>query len=279
MGGVKSRSYGSYRIHHNNEVDSGDKDFWVSGAADDNQSVMAKPVVKVCKTEEELSRFLGFLIEKSANENIRKSNKFTVAVSGGSLPKFLCQALPSLTTDWSKWFIFFCDERIVPFNDPESTYGVYMEKLLGIVPIQDEQVVKINPDLQAAAAATDYSGKIAYHFPDLELPKFDMLLLGMGPDGHTCSLFPDHPLLKEQGLWIAPITDSPKPPPSRITFTLPVINNASSAVFVCTGASKAEVVKQVIEDPECRLPAALVRPVDGELHWILDQGAGEMLSK
>lgn len=275
---MKSRSYGSYRIHHNNEVDGGDKDFWVNGS-DDASTTMAKPAIRICKSDEELARFLGFVIEKKSNEAIRKTQRFTVAVSGGSLPKILCETLPSLTTDWSKWVVFFCDERLVPFNDPESTYGVYKEKLLGVVPIQDEQIIKINPDLSAADAASDYSGKIANHFPDAELPKFDMLLLGMGPDGHTCSLFPNHPLLKEQGLWVAPITDSPKPPPCRVTFTLPVINNASSVVFVCTGSSKAEVVKQVLEDPENRLPAALVRPVDGELHWILDQGASQLLTK
>jgi len=186
--------------------------------------------------------------------------------------------LPTLKTDWSKWVVFFCDERLVPFNDPESTYGVYKEKLFGQIPIEESQVIKIDPSLSVESAANDYASKIAHYFPDLELPKFNLLLLGMGPDGHTCSLFPDHPLLKEQGLWVAPIKDSPKPPPQRVTLTFPVINNASCAIFVCTGESKAEVVKKILEDPNCKLPSALVKPLAGELHWILDQDAGKLLS-
>ncbi|GAB6021916.1 hypothetical protein CHUAL_006079 [Chamberlinius hualienensis] len=275
MGGVKSRAYGSYRIHHNNEVDT-DKDLWADGNADTLN--MAKPDVKICKSKDEIIRHLGYLIEKTANDAIRKSNNFKVAVSGGSLPDYLCQILPTIKSDWSKWLIFFCDERLVPFDDSESTYGVYRQKLFGLIPIEENNVIKVDVSLSAQTAANDYSSKIAHYFPDMELPKFDLLLLGMGPDGHTCSLFPDHPLLKEQALWVAPITDSPKPPPSRVTLTLPVVNNSSTACFLCTGAAKAEVVKQILENPECRLPAALVKPIAGELHWILDEDAGSLLT-
>lgn len=102
---------------------------------------------------------------------------------------------------------------------------------------------KIKFSSTAEDAAKDYIMKMSVHFPPDSLPKFDLLLLGMGEDGHTCSLFPGHRLLEETGVWVCPINDSPKPPPSRITLTLPVINNAKCCAFALTGAGKAPVVK------------------------------------
>lgn len=104
------------------------------------------------------------------------------------------------------------------------------------------------------------------------IPKFDLLLLGMGPDGHTCSLFPGHALLAEDKVLVAPIADSPKPPPRRITMTYPLINNARACVFAMSGAGKADMVKRILGDGE-QLPAGLVRPTNGTLTWILDEAA------
>ena len=105
-------------------------------------------------------------------------------------------------------------------------------------------------------------------------PIFDLILLGMGPDGHTASLFPSHELLSESDRWVAYIEDSPKPPPKRITFTYPVINHASRIVFVCTGAEKADVLHSVLDHPEAGLPAARVKPVfPGQLYWFTDDAA------
>ena len=139
-------------------------------------------------------------------------------------------------------------------------------------------------------------------FPPDRVPRFDVLLLGLGPDGHTCSLFPGHKLLNETSLWVCPINDSPKPPLCRITLTLPVINNARKCIFAAVGSSKAEVVKvlfywrfgerfrspsvfspplfnisqRILQDRES-LPAARVQPQNGELFWILDEDAAEFL--
>lgn len=95
----------------------------------------------------------------------------------------------------------------------------------------------------AEEAAKDYIKKMSVYFPPDSLPKFDVLLLGMGPDGHTCSLFPDHRLLDETSVWVSPINDSPKPPPSRITLTFPVINSAKTCIFAITGEGKADMIK------------------------------------
>ena len=105
-------------------------------------------------------------------------------------------------------------------------------------------------------------------------PVFDLILLGMGPDGHTCSLFPGHELLTEEDRWVAPIEDSPKPPPKRITFTFPVLNHAARVAFVASGAVKADILRVVLDEPEAGLPASRVRPASpGHLYWFVDDAA------
>ncbi|KAL1122975.1 hypothetical protein AAG570_003299, partial [Ranatra chinensis] len=165
---------------------------------------------------------------------------------GGSLVKFLAGGLVDVKTDWDKWLFFLCDERVVPSDSEDSNFGAYKKHLIGKIPVKEEQFVIIDDTLSGEDAAVDYSEKLERHFGSGGLPKFDLLLLGMGEDGHTCSLFPGHRLLDESTLWVAHISDSPKPPPTRITLTLPVINNAANCVFALTGAGKADVVKVIL---------------------------------
>lgn len=221
---------------------------------------------------------LSNLLQMSADDVLASGDTFKVGLSGGSLVQLLAQCLPNVTTDWNKWYFFFCDERVVPFDSNDSTYGEYKLKLIGKIPVTEEQFIKIDPDLPAEDAAKDYIKKMSVFFPPDRVPCFDVLLLGLGPDGHTCSLFPDHKLLNEASLWVCPINDSPKPPPSRITLTLPVINNAKKCIFAVTGSGKAEIVKRILQDRE-NLPAARVQPHNGELYWILDEGAAKFVEK
>lgn len=230
-------------------------------------------VVTVIQDEQNVITEVCNLIENISKQAIEKDDVFKVGLSGGSLTKFLSIGLPKIDTDWSKWRLFFCDERVVPFESADSTYGIYKNALIGNLPLTDHQFIKIDPHLPAEAAAKDYIQKMAVYFPPDSLPRFHLLLLGVGPDGHTCSLFPGHRICDETSVWVAPVTNAPKPPPSRITLTFPVVNNAEYCVFAVTGAAKAEVVKRILKDNE-PLPAGRVKPTDGTLHWILDSEAG-----
>lgn len=231
------------------------------------------PVI-VVKNKDGVIEELGKLIEKTAKDSIENNGIFLIGFSGGSLVGFLTTALPKIKTDFSKWRIFFCDERVVPVSDPESTFGVYKKAFIdsGAVDLNENQFIQIKQGVSAEEAAVDYANKVKQFFPTSDLPQFDMLLLGMGPDGHTCSLFPGHKLLTVTDKWIASITDSPKPPPSRVTMTFPVVNNAKVCVFATAGKGKADMIKKVLVDKE-DLPAAKVQPHSGNLYWIVDEEA------
>lgn len=135
----------------------------------------------------------------------------------------------------------------MPESDAESTYGVYKRKLVPNTKLQLTQFVGINTELTLEECAKDYEEKILKEF-QLEygaVPEFDLLLLGMGPDGHTCSIFPGHALSRERERLIAPIADSPKPPPERVTMTFPLINAARCCIFAICGEGKADTVKVI----------------------------------
>eukprot|EP00191_Tetraselmis_sp_GSL018_P006102 CAMPEP_0177619284 /NCGR_PEP_ID=MMETSP0419_2-20121207/26158_1 /TAXON_ID=582737 /ORGANISM="Tetraselmis sp., Strain GSL018" /LENGTH=243 /DNA_ID=CAMNT_0019118501 /DNA_START=90 /DNA_END=817 /DNA_ORIENTATION=- len=179
---------------------------------------------------------LGEFVKSVAAEAIATRGAFSVGIAGGSLVKMLAGMLDTDGIEWNKWHLFWVDERCVPHSDPESNYGGAAAALLSKVPIPDSQIHPINETLcdgrtgMAEAAARDYDQTLKA-LPEMvlprrgELPAFDLLLLGFGPDGHICSLFPHHPLLgTADERWVLPIADSPKPPPERITLSLPVVN-------------------------------------------------------
>ncbi|CAN1314158.1 Probable 6-phosphogluconolactonase 1 [Linum perenne] len=149
------------------------------------------------------------------------------------------------------------------------------------VPIVPSHVHSINDSVSAEEAADDYEFAIRQLVKTSDCPKFDLILLGMGPDGHVASLFPNHPALNEKEEWVTFITDSPKPPPERITFTLPVINSASNVAIVATGESKADALHLAISNaagPDgSLLPARMVQPMKGKLVWFLDKPAASKL--
>lgn len=226
----------------------------------------------VFETPAEIADFVASCVLDCASKSVSERGIFTLGVSGGSIINILVEKLASQKVDWGKWKVFFCDERLVALSDPDSTYGQYKKKLIDVAGCE-KSWIPINPDLNVEECAADYQSKVEAVFGAGELPSFDMLLLGMGPDGHTCSLFPGHQLLKEEKRLIAPISDSPKPPPCRVTMTLPVLNNSRNAVFISAGASKADTIKEVFHPIGNPLPASLVKPKHGTLRWVMDKAA------
>ncbi|KAI5780283.1 hypothetical protein DFH27DRAFT_583791 [Peziza echinospora] len=248
------------------------------------------PTVYSYANSAELSTSLSTYILQAQSASLARHSRFRVAVSGGSLPSIL--ASPSLTlnpaTQWSKWDIFFADERAVPLDHPDSNYGLLKTVLLDHIPLDhihghptvypiDESLLHDTQELADAYEQTlvrSFAAKDA-----VKTPIFDLILLGCGPDGHTCSLFPGHELLREDIAWVSPIEDSPKPPPRRITLTLPVVAHAVKVVFVAVGAGKKEVLKTIFERPEEGLPCSLVNLAGGDkVAWFTDNAAIEGVS-
>ncbi len=180
--------------------------------------------------------------------------------------------------DWAAWHVFWADERCVPWSSPDSNYGLANRLLFERVGIPREQIYAVNGSLGPAESADAYTAALAEVLGDEKgrIPVLDVILLGVGEDGHTASLFPNHSLLKETQQWAAPVFDAPKPPPARVTLTLPVINQARHVFFVAAGEGKKSILSQIFGPGfhQSQLPAALVHPVSGDLQWFMDEAAG-----
>jgi 6-phosphogluconolactonase len=201
------------------------------------------PVLYSFEDVPNLCESLANFITKAQSDAIAKRGNFTIALSGGSLPNNLKNLINHPDIQWDKWQVFFADERIVPLDHPDSNYAACAKAFLDHVPIKREQIHTINTSLftdatktdptgepkdkeaaenEAVEIADDYEQQLVQTFAgafSARYPTFDLILLGMGPDGHTCSLFPGHEILSESARWIAEVEDSPKPPSRRITFT------------------------------------------------------------
>ncbi|EDV44568.1 uncharacterized protein Dana_GF20427 [Drosophila ananassae] len=238
-----------------------------------------KSTLKVISVDSEIDlvQGLGELVKRLAKEAFTRQEQFHVGLSGGSMVKLLTKALIEADVDTNRWLFYFCDERHVPENSEDNTFHAYRKHWKTELPrIRDEQFVKADTSLDLESCASNYEVKIRTEVPIAgSLPQFDLLLLGMGPDGHTCSLFPEQPeSLQQIHRLVIPIRNSPKPPPERITFTLPLINNARHVAFVVTGAEKAKVVEDVFVEVDKLFPAAWVDPKNGDLTLIVDENSG-----
>lgn len=228
-----------------------------------------------------LSGGLTAYITQLAALSVNSRAQFCMALSGGSLIDIMARALDQALTngdvDWSRWHLFWADERWVPQSSNESNYGEAMKRFLGRVPIPENQVHAMDTAQPLDKTAQNYETALeAVLNPGFDqYPRFDLILLGIGPDGHTASLFPGHPVLRETRAWVAPVTNAPKPPPNRITLTLPVINQARNIAWVATGPGKADIVAQILHpSPDSKtLPAGWVKPSNGNMRWFIDRAA------
>lgn len=222
---------------------------------------------------------------RCAREAIAARGRFAVALSGGSTPKAIYgllaadQADPARRLPWDKIHLFFGDERHVPPTDAESNYRMASESLLSNIPVPPENVHRVLAELDAKIAASRYQEELQnfFHPAPGAWPRFDLIMLGMGPDGHTASLFPDSPALTENSKIVA-ANWVEKFNCYRITVTFPVLNAGQLVMFLISGAGKAEMLKDVLQSSsQLKYPCQRVQPVNGRLLWMVDQPAARLL--
>ena len=241
--------------------------------------------IRTLTTPQELFAAAAEEVVRAANEAVAQRGRFTIALAGGSTPKSLYNLLATnarTALPWDRMFFFWGDERHVPPTDPDSNYRMADETMLSKIPVAAANVFRMkteNPD--AAAVAEDYEQTLRKFFQQEpgQVPTFDLILLGMGPDGHTASLFPDTAALQEKSrLVLANWVEKMKT--YRITLTLPVLNAARCVTFLVSGTDKATALHAVLEEdvPGEQYPAKLVRPRQGKLIWLVDRAAASTLS-
>jgi 6-phosphogluconolactonase len=235
----------------------------------------------ISETREQLALSAATSIAMMTGNAIKTRGYCSLVLSGGETPRRVYQLLGTVPfvnkINWERLHIFFGDERTVPPDDPQSNYGMVRRELLYRLPIPDNNIHRIQGELSAVDAAKKYDEDIEKHFKTRS-PRFDIVLLGIGIDGHTASLFPDSDALKEKqkiaiGVYI------PQLESWRVTLSLPVINRAAAVLFLISGSGKASIVERILSSrlPSSRMPATLVQLRDGSVEWFLDRAAASLL--
>ncbi|XP_008777339.2 probable 6-phosphogluconolactonase 2 [Phoenix dactylifera] len=264
-------------------------------AASSNHPKM-KRELRISDSVDELTTDLVEYIAQLSENSVKEKGRFTIALSGRSLIDLigkLCEAPYIRTVDWRNWYFFWADERGVAKDHVDSNYKLTKDGFLSRVPVPSKHITSINDSISIGEAALRYEFDIRQlvkaHKIDVDVdadcPKFDLVLLEMGADGHVASLFPNKEALQEKTNWVVYLIDSPEHPPERITLTLPVINSAYNVLIVATGEDKADAVHQAVAVGEdggdgfdvTSSPAHMVNPSDGKLVWFLDATAASKL--
>jgi 6-phosphogluconolactonase len=245
---------------------------------------MVKHDVKVFPTLEEMSWGAACAFEDQSRLKITQGKIFSAALSGGVTPRLLYQILgsPALAgrLRWENTQLFQVDERCVPPDHPDSNYRMIREALLDTAAIPPENFHRMQAEQSdLEQAARDYAHELARVLQpqDGDRPRLDVIFLGMGPDGHTASLFPGTAALEEQTAWVRP-NHLERLGMRRLTMTLPLLNAAAHVIFLVAGADKAEGLRKVLEGPPGELPAQRIQPLDGSLSWFVDEAAARKLS-
>lgn len=237
----------------------------------------------VKKNPADLAKAAADFIARRIKDVLKKQDRFTIALSGGSTPKALHELLAKSPyaeqIPWLQLHVFWGDERYVPLDDPQSNAGMAYDTLLGHVFTPDDQIHVWRTDLEPDAAAADYDRILHDYFNDSG-PTFDLVLLGMGDDGHTLSLFPGTDVVHERTAWTkAYFLDAQNM--YRLTLTAPLVNRAACVLFLVAGPKKASLLRAVLEGeyrPDT-YPAQAIKPVSGELVWMVDEQAAAELSR
>src|SRR5437588_2972221 len=256
-----------------------------TGANPDMLPRAVLPGVYACSDAAELARVVARRFVDWAWQSIAKDGNFSVALSGGSTPRDLYRLLATpefrAQVDWPRVHLFWGDERAVPPESPESNYGMARRELLLRVPIPLSNVHRMEAEEpNIGRAAHNYEATLRQFLPvdDRGFPRLHLIFLGLGPDGHTASLFPGSKLLRETSRWVStPLV--PKLGARRMTLTLPVLEAARRVVFLVAGAEKASILREVLcERRDPPLPAQMVKPREGERLFLVDEAAAAKLS-
>jgi 6-phosphogluconolactonase len=236
--------------------------------------------IRVFPSVDDLALQSAVFFKQKVEDAISKRGRFTVLLSGGHAPIPFFRSLPELSLPWENMELFWGDERMVPSDSPDSNFLSFKKNCLDHVQVPAQNIHRVKTELgDPQKVAEDYRQEIRKFFPDMKWPRFDFALQGLGPDGHTASLFPGSQTEHDSPEWvIAPYVE--KLGAFRISVSLGVLNAARAVFFLVSGAEKAEITRQVLRDPrEHRglLPSQRVQPTDGELYWFLDQAAAERL--
>lgn len=239
---------------------------------------------KIYADQSSLARNTAASIIKSSSIAIEQHGQFRIALTGGNTPKLLYSELALLDTDWSKWIVAMGDERCVPHSNPDSNIGMATEFLLSKVPVSPQNILSISENYSTPDEAAEQFASSLKALADGSdwIPRFDLILLGLGEDGHIASLFPGNVSLDVTDKSVVASPPGVLPPPvDRITFTFPVINAANEVMVLVSGRNKAEVVHKVLESGEDYhiRPANGIHVTNGDEVWMLDEGAASLLGK
>jgi 6-phosphogluconolactonase len=240
-------------------------------------------MLKIYRDLEELSQNAAQILLETAQQAVKARGRFSLALSGGNTPRRLYEVLAEPPyrerMPWSKTHVFWGDERCVPADDQRNNAHMARQVLLDRVPIPDEQIHPVASSLPPLKAAEEYQNTLKNYFTH-KPAAFDFVLLGLGENGHTASLFPGTAVLQEKHYWTSEVY-VPGLKMWRVTLTAPILNQARKIVFLVSGAGKAGVLDQVINGlhrPQ-QLPAQLIQPEAGELLWLVDQAAASQIQQ
>ncbi len=238
-----------------------------------------EPMINVFENKQQLAkRFADFFIELAQ----QKDDDFFVCLSGGSTPKLFFQELASKhpeTLNWNKINFFWGDERCVPPDDEQSNYGMTNENLFLPLKIKQEKIHRIRGEESPVRESSRYAEELMHYVPkNFGFPRFDLVILGLGQDGHTASIFPDQLHLLISGR-LCEVATHPESGEKRITLTATVLNNAENIAFLTTGKSKAKKVSEILNQKKDfqHYPASHIRPIDGALQWFIDKEAAKQI--
>lgn len=242
---------------------------------------MEKPAnISVFETVELLAWAAAERFVECASKTDSNRERFSVALAGGKTPQRVYELLAtepfSDRVAWLKVHLFFGDERAVPPDHPDSNYALAYEKLISRIAIPASNVHRMIGEGNPEANARLYEHELRTFFAGRAWPRFDLVFLGMGEDGHTASLFPGSEALQEKSKWVT-TSRNERFPHERITLTLPALNAAAHVMFLVTGKEKAQRLREVTGASSETVPAQLVHPVDGTLEWLVDEAAASLL--